>query len=86
MNGWICNKCGSDDKSVSNFYHIRGRRFDMENPEHLCWDCKYPILQERMKSSRKPEGIELEETYCRDELPVETKDSSDEFIPSLDRW
>ena len=79
MNGWICNKCGSDDKSVSNFYHIRGKKFDMENPEKLCWDCKYPILHERIHGKKESEMY-----FGNTNTSEESQDG--DFTPTLLDW
>jgi hypothetical protein len=38
-----CNQCG-ETENVKRFMH-----FDTRQRELLCWDCRYPILEERFE-------------------------------------
>lgn len=44
-----CEKCGSED-NVKEFTH-----FDPVSTEWLCWNCREPIIMERVHGQNDPE-------------------------------
>lgn len=45
-----CEKCGETD-NVKRFIY-----FTSQEPEYLCWDCRWPVIDARIeRDNREPE-------------------------------
>lgn len=49
-----CEQCGSDE-NVTNFLH-----YDTRKREYLCWDCREPIIKERVDATDSADESEDE--------------------------